>query len=254
MSGSVDLEDGATEYDSSSSPSVSTEIPGGISFSSFAVSNSEIQRAAQNGGVYLNQASPPDAWELVFSSNGTFTAAACTKASGNDVWISAPTCGAATTYNMPSNGAIYSGQTIIIGSGSSASTIDGRVTVTSGTDIVIGNDISYLSGSNSVLGLVASTDMVVAAWAPSTLTWQAATVSENGQWTDACGESGNDCGSHSSMTFTGSTATDLGGSMSEFNTRTYNFDSNLTWLDPPWFPTIENPYTVLLQREVPITS
>lgn len=253
ISGAVSLQNGATEYDSNSNPSVSTEVPGGINFSTFVESNTEIQRAATYAGVYLSQASPPAAWEIVFNSNGTFTAAACSQVGSSAVWLTAPSCGTATTYSMPANGAIYSAQTVIIGSASSASTVDGRVTVTSGTDIVIGNDISYLSGSNSVLGLVASDDMVVAGWAPSTLSWNAATVTESGQWTDACGESSQDCGSKSSMTFTGSTATYAGGSMSEFNSRTYNFDSNLTWLDPPWFPTIENPYTVLLQREIPVT-
>ena len=59
----------------------------------------------------------------------------------------APTCGAPTTYNVPSNGAIYSNETVIIGgTGTSASTVNGRVTVTSNNDIVIGNNITYQAG------------------------------------------------------------------------------------------------------------
>ena len=58
------------------------------------------------------------------------------------------------------------------------------------------------------------------------------------------------CGTHGTMTFTGSTATNGGGSMSMFNTRVYNYDTNLLWLTPPWFPTVDKPYTVLMQREI----
>ena len=35
-----------------------------------------------------------------------------------------------------------------------------------------------------------------------------------------------------------------------FAFRTYNYDPNLLWLLPPWFPTVDKPYTVLLQREL----
>ena len=141
-------------------------------------------------------------------------------------------------------------RTPFIGSSTTASAVNGRVTVTSNNDIVIGNNISYQSGTNSVLGLVAKNDMIVAYWSPSTLTWSAATTTQGGQWTDTCGEFGYKCGSHTSMTFNGSTATDQGRSMSMFNSRTYNYDSTLLWLDPPWYPTIQDPYTILFQREL----
>ena len=53
------------------------------------------------------------------------------------------------------------------------------------------------------------------------------------------------------MTFTGSSATNLGGSMSQFSSRQYNYDTSLSYLDPPWFPTIDTAYNVLLFRELP---
>ena len=52
------------------------------------------------------------------------------------------------------------------------------------------------------------------------------------------------------MDFTGSTATNGGGSMSMFTRRNYNSDTNLLYLQPPWFPTVEDAYTVVLSREV----
>ncbi len=53
------------------------------------------------------------------------------------------------------------------------------------------------------------------------------------------------------MTFTGSTATNLGGYMAQFRTRVYQYDATLAYLQPPWFPTVEEAYTVQLFRELP---
>jgi hypothetical protein len=52
------------------------------------------------------------------------------------------------------------------------------------------------------------------------------------------------------MTFTGSTATHGGGSMSLFNSRVYQYDQTLVYLPPPWFPTVQDAYTIVLSREV----
>jgi hypothetical protein len=52
------------------------------------------------------------------------------------------------------------------------------------------------------------------------------------------------------MDFTGSTATKNGGSMAMFDYRNYNYDQSLLYLQPPWFPTVEDAYTVILSREL----
>ena len=52
------------------------------------------------------------------------------------------------------------------------------------------------------------------------------------------------------MTFTGATATYGGGAMSLFATRVYQYDSTLLYLPPPWFPTIQDAFTIVLEREV----
>jgi hypothetical protein len=252
VNGSYTLTGGAQVYSPSTNPNIRSVLPNPINFSAFLTSISDIQRASQSGGVFLNQASPPAAWEVIFQGNGTFTAAPCSQVGTSDVSEVAPTCGAATTYNVPSNGAIYSNETVIIGgTGANASVVNGRVTVTSNNDIVIGNNISYQTGTNSVLGLVALNNMIVAYWAPNNLSWNAATIASTGQWTDTCGAFSYGCGTHGTMTFTGSTATNDGGSMSMFGTRVYDYDPNLLWLLPPWFPTVDKPYTVLMQRELP---
>jgi hypothetical protein len=56
------------------------------------------------------------------------------------------------------------------------------------------------------------------------------------------------------MTFTGSTSTNQGGSMGMFQTRVYQYDDSLLYLQPPWFPTMDGAYTVLLRRELPSDS
>ena len=252
--GTPTMTNGALKYSPNTNPTIRSVLKNPIDFSSFLTSITDIQRASQNGGVYLHQSSAPAAWEVVFNSNGTFTAAACSKVGSADVSQVAPTCGAPTTYNVPTNGAIYSNETVIIGSPSSASMVNGRVTVTSNNNVVIGNNISYAAGTFSVLGLVALNNMTVAYWAPYNLSWNAATIATTGVWADTCDSrsigTSYGCGTHGTMTFTGSTATNGGGSMSMFGTRVYNYDPNLLWLLPPWFPSVDKPYTVLLQREI----
>lgn len=243
----------AKQYSPSTSPTIRSVLPDPIDFSSFLTSISDIKAAADVGGVDLDTllGGTPSAYEVVFNANGTLSASACTKVGSADVSEVAPTCGASTTVNVPSNGAVYANETIIIGgTGSSASTVNGRVTVTSNNNIVIGNNISYQPSTNSVLGLVALNNMIVAYWTPNNLSWNAATIATTGVWSDTCGVFGYQCGTHGSMVFTGSTATNNGGSMSMFTTRTYNYDPNLLWLLPPWFPTVDKPYSVLMQREL----
>jgi hypothetical protein len=253
VSGGVNLVGGATIYTPSSSPTIRSVLPNPIDFSTFLTSITDIKGAADAGGRDLDVllGGSPSAYKVVFNSDGTFSAAACAKVGSSDVSEIAPTCGAAQTFTVPSNGAIYANETVIIGgTGSAASTVNGRVTVTSNNNIVIGNNISYQAGTNSVLGLVALNNMIVAYWGPNNLSWTAATIATTGQWTDTCGMFSYQCGTHGSMVFTGSTATNNGGSMSMFSSREYDYDPNLLWLLPPWFPTVDKPYTVLMQREI----
>jgi hypothetical protein len=226
---------GATGYNSTN---IRTKIKNPINFNNFTGSLVDIQRIAQNGGVYLNDASV-QAWKLVFNAAGTVSYQKCTINSG-DLAAAAPTCQTATTVNVPTNGAIYVGQSFAV-----QGVVKGRVTVASNADIVIGADISYVQGGTDVLGLIARQEMIVAKWSPNNLNWRAATIAQTGDW-----HSYNSDGSHGTMTFTGSTATNLGGYMTMFQTRNYNYDPDLLYLAPPYFPVLEEAYTVLFFRDV----
>ena len=52
------------------------------------------------------------------------------------------------------------------------------------------------------------------------------------------------------MTFTGATATHGGGNMGLFAARVYQYDNTLLYLPPPWFPTIQDAFTIVLEREI----
>jgi hypothetical protein len=320
VTGNPTMMNGALKYNSSN---IRTVIKTPINFASFSSSLSDIARAAQIGGLYLDNAAV-GVWRLTFNSGGTLTVQACSNPAGSATETTAPTCSlsdpANGTYTIPTNGAIYANQDVVVANGSSscdglsnASCVNGRATVASNHDIVIADDIGYVTLGDDVLGLIAKNEMAVAYWAPTTLTWRAATIAQSGQWrsayakttttgatfnlpaatiavgstngfavntnmtvngktvrcsgktattfTGCTGGSGSVPtgsavsqtinGTHGTMTFKGSTATALGGFMSMFNTRNYLYDDTLLYLQPPWFPTIDYAYTVLLFRELP---
>ena len=270
-----------------SAPELATEP----NFSAFQVSLVDIKRAAENGkGIYLtNPSVPASAWQITFNSNGTVTYKSCKKTT-NPVQSTQPTCdgsvpnqgtvlGAASTLGsntvaMPVNGAIYSDQTVIIAGGTSsclsggkpggptgsytsltnASCVKGRVSVASGADMVVADDSGYVTPGVDVLGLLANNNFYIASWLPanSNLNWSAASLAENGSWGQP---SGITAGYLGTMYHEGSIAQlQMGNGMTQFDYRYYNYDPNLLYLQPPWFPTLPNNYQVLLYRDLPNAS
>lgn len=259
VTGGVTMHNGAQKYDSTN---IRTVIKQPIQFSGFLGSFSDIQRAAQNaGGIYLNN-SGYAAWWLTFNSNGTVSISGCTATQAiEDVQPTSCTTLAGSPFNVPQNGAIYAQQSVIVAGGSSVcggppvttsitgSCVKGRVTVASNNDIVIGGNIDYVTSGTDTLGLMAKSDVLVAQWAPATLNWRAASLAQTGKWQSAPNAP---VGSHNgTMTYTGSTAAINGGQMSMFTARVYQYDPTLAYLQPPWFPTITQAYTVELFRELP---
>ena len=239
ITGSVSMQNGAKKYSTSTSPSITTKISSPIDFSRFLISFSDISRAAQVGGVYLDDPTKA-AWRLVFANNGTFTARACTQSGGQPVEKSTPTCGSTTTYTVPANGAVYTAQTAIV-----EGEVKGRVTVGSNDDIVIADDIAPITPGQDVLGLVAYNDLWIADWGPSVLTWKAAVLVQSNTWHTTSGSPGK-----TTMNFTGSSATKIGGGFN-FTTRNYEYEEALQYLAPPWYPVLDDFLTVGLFREIP---
>jgi hypothetical protein len=240
VTGSVSMQGAAKKYSTTTTPNITTKFKNKIDFSKFLVSFSDLSRAAQAGGVYLDDPTKA-AWRLVFSSSGTFTVKACTQSGGQDVSDAAPVCGPASApYAVPANGAIYTGQTAIV-----EGAVKGRVTIGSDDDIVIANDIAPVTPGTDVLGLVAYNDLWIADYGPSVLTWSAALLVQTNTW-----HTTSSSPNKTTMNFTGSAATKKGGGFN-FNTRNYDYDDSLQFLSPPWFPVIDDFLVISLFREVP---
>jgi hypothetical protein len=260
------LQSGVQKYDKNTNPSFSSVFPTPINFNNLLASIVDVQRAASIGGYSFDDASKA-AWKITFKSNGTFDIASCSQGSGT----TSPVCGAATNKAVPSNGAIYTGQTAIV-----SGTVNGRVTVASNDNIIISNNIDYADGGNGkygstgwqahannaddVLGLVAKNDVIVASYAPGALTWTAAVIAQSGTWYGAGNMHSGSCPdplpgddpAKSCMHWTGSSTTKDGGSFADqYYQRDYGYDPALLYLPPPWFPQLQDSYTTALFRELP---
>ncbi|HEX7526429.1 MAG TPA: hypothetical protein VF327_08985, partial [Gaiellaceae bacterium] len=239
VGGSTTYTNGAKKYDMNSSPTALCKLNNcnPVQFSSFQSTITTVSGAAAAGGITLGakdnsnaalsgQSYNVDAWKLAFQANGTILISSCKLYSQkvNNVtttWpdydgSNAPVCGTATSYNVPSNGAI--------------------------------------SSAADVLGLEAQGTIYVAQWAVTgaTLNLWAAELALNGPFEADPVYNGS---ATATMNFNGSTAV-YGGANGAiifsnlFAHRNYIYDNNLKFLQPPYWPTLGNAFTVLVQREV----
>jgi hypothetical protein len=281
------LQNGARKYDKNSSPTALCKLNNcaAVPFSSFNSTITTVQgAAASSGGISLAATDPTnaalssqspaytvDAWKLVFQSNGTVLVSSCKKYKvGSPAVISEvydgsnpPVCGTAVSKAVPAIGAIYSAVDVLV-----SGAVKGRVTVATNADIIYGGSTSYVLGGTDVLGLEAYGEIYIAQWAPDAtgnITIYSAQLALNGPWeadpncnnTTQCHASSSTCNpaANCTMTFYGSSAI-YGQSSSAismagmFDTRSYNYDNNLLFAPPPWFPTLGNAFTILVQREL----
>jgi Tfp pilus assembly protein PilX len=250
----------AQEY-TGSAGTIRSVIKTPINFSNFTTSLTDIRRAADlnlvaGQKVYDLNNSNYDVWKLTFNSAGTLNIAGCKDSGSNNPEDVKPTSCTTVSTNLPipTNGAIYAQQSVMISDGTSTcgspvitgNCVNGRVTVASNNDVIVGDNLDYVQTGDDVLGLIAANDVIVAQWAPYNLNWRAAVLAQTGARHSASSD-----GSHGTAVFTGSTTSNGSPFMDMFQTRVYNYDASLQYLEPPWFPTIDYAYTVLLYRELP---
>jgi Tfp pilus assembly protein PilX len=266
--GTPTLQNGAQRYDKTTTPTAICKLNNcnPIPFSTFSSTITTVAGAAAGGGISLAATDPTnsalsgqsynvDAWKVAFQSNGTLLVSSCKKYSVTVSRITTtyevydgtnpPVCGSARSYNVPSNGAIYSPVAVIV-----SGVVKGRVTVASNGNIVVGGDTTYAMPGNDVLGLEAQGTIYFAPYAimNNQLTCWAATLSLNGPFQADPNWGG---GATATFNFFGSTATYGGITMSNlFAVRNYNYDTNLRFLQPPYFPSLGNAYVILVQRQV----
>jgi Tfp pilus assembly protein PilX len=215
------------------------------------------------------------AWKLNFLTTGYVQISSCKKApiTGTSPQtyyedydgLTPPVCGTAQTVQMPTTaqGAIYSDTDIIV-----SGVVNGTVTVGSGADIIYGGSLTYAQNGSDVIGLEAQGTIYIARWAPDAngdITLYGAQFSRTGPWTadpkSPCTSSPSYCHSvcgtstKCTMTFYGSSALEgqSGSAISMsamFNHRNYNYDPNLLFLPPPFWPSLGNAFTILVQREL----
>jgi Tfp pilus assembly protein PilX len=228
-----------------------------------------------------------DAWRLDFLSNGTVNIQSCKKyvnatPTTFEVYdgLNAPVCGHLVNKPVPANGAIYSNTDVIVDG-----VVKGKVTVGTPGDIIYGGNTSYATNGVDVLGVEATGTIYIPPWAldsTGNINIWSAQFALNGPWVadPSCnGSSGNNwyttsptnchatntvckqspapygspqtCG----MTFHGSSAVygQSGSAISManmFQVRSYNYDSNLLFVQPPYWPSLGNAFTILVQRQI----
>ncbi|MCU1372952.1 MAG: hypothetical protein JWO68_238 [Actinomycetia bacterium] len=229
---------GAKGYDNRDVGALRDVVGPPIEFSNFTGSLIDLQRAAASGGIDLNDPTI-GGWWLEFTSIGTVVISKCQTVSMTAT-ATPTTCAVWATRPMPVNGAIAVAQTAIV-----SGVVKGRVTVGGAGIVAVGANLSNDKAGTDVIGLMGQA-INIPAWVTGNFDWTAATLAMDGLWTSV-GAGGT--GGH--MNFTGSTATKLGGAMSQFATRHYAYDKTLQYLQPPYFPVLENGYTIQQIREIP---
>lgn len=309
----VKLTANATLKSSSTTTMTVDQSTGVLTQNGTALSGSFPASCTGSCGIWVGSGATWDKVTYTGRTDTTFTGVTCSACgstghshlTGETVSIvSGGLPGPVPAYNgpVPSNGAIYTGQDAIISwptaikdfsatsnDSSPTSQVNGRVTVASATDILIGGDVHYASESSSdgigganddVLGLIAQNNITFPQYAPLALWWRAATVAVSGAWGDYACQNGPDRGNSSSMTFVGTATYGSNTGCMHSPSGGYGYNSSgslknvyritddgtapscpstaplcttytsLKYLNPPWFPPLNGIETVLF-REVP---
>ena len=270
----------AGAYDDTSVPSVDDKVKVPIDFRRFEEARLEVKAAAQNGGIYRKSTGGglTSAWFLQFTADGKVTIHPVISllGVGMPLEVTTPLLGCGETLDVPDNGAMYFEEPVLVSSnlalsvlcggstvsvGTKPSVVDGRVTVGTSGNIMLGGDISYETSGDDVLGLIARHDVVISALAvkPSVLgsdiSIRAASIAVQGQWRTylplGIGLPGNLGGLlHDQLDYMGMQGTNLGFDISQYQTSQFTYDDTLRELVPPFFPIFEGSWRSAYWREI----
>ena len=270
------LTNGAQKYDSGTNPNALCKLNGcaPVPFSNFSNTFSKVAGAATSpfnlGTTDPNNGNAPvDAWWIRFLSTGKATITPCTKYYTTNyqgvktyypIYDNQPNCGTTSAqYTLPTNGAIYSSADVIV-----SGVVKGQITVATAGNVYYGGNLTYNTPGTDVIGEEATGSLYVPEWAPDgthSITIYSAQFSLNGAFMSSPDWSG---GATGTMNFYGSTAvygitpcTNSVGSdctiiyfSGFFATRHYNYDPNLLFVQPPYWPNLGNAFTILVQRQI----
>lgn len=239
---------GARAFDSTTTPGIRTVFKNPVNFTSFNVSGATVKTASQGGGIYLPNNGTGKAWRIVFQPGGTVALSECapavgTYSIGNYAAVKATACSSPTTMSLSGkNGAIYSERIALV-----SGQVNGRVTLYGNEGIVIEDNVTYVDGTDDVLGLITNTELRLAGFLPKVFTLYAAVLAMNDTWN---AQNATSVDNTTVLNFYGSATTKNSGSMGQFYTRSYNYDPNLQFLQPPYYPVLEDSYDIESFREV----
>lgn len=207
-----------------------------LSSGSFAVPvNESTNSFPSSGSLYIGPSSGgrTDRVNYTNKTSSSFTGATCQTCSGTSrqhltgETVSKFAIGSQPGFNpayngpIPSNGAIYTAQDAIISwptainngyFSDGSSTLDGRVTVASGGDVIAGGNTHYRqetgNPNDDLLGLIAQNNFWLGRWCPDQLFFRAATMAVTGWWSDEAAKNStyDYRGDSSSLTFVGTSA------------------------------------------------
>lgn len=271
------FQNGATYYDSTTNPNALCKLNNcaAVPFTNFSSTFSKVSGAAGCPGPATfclgttSGGNPVDAWWLTFQSGGTVTIAACTEYYTTNyqgvktyypIYDNKPNCGTPSApLTLPTNGAIYSSADVIV-----SGVVKGQITVATTGNVYYGGNLTQATPGTDVIGEEAQGSIYVPEWAPDSnrnITIYSAQFSLNGDFQSSKDWSG---GTKGTMNFYGSTAvygitpcTQTVGAdctimyFSDFFTaRNYNYDPNLLFVQPPYWPNLGNAFTILVQRQI----
>jgi Tfp pilus assembly protein PilX len=268
--GASTLQNGAQKYDSTTNPTALCKLNNcaAVPFTNFSGTFSKVAGAATgsfNLGTTDSGGNTVDAWWLTFQSGGTVTIASCKAAldihgAKLPIYDNKPTCGTPSApLTLPTNGAIYSAADVIV-----SGVVKGQITVATAGNVYYGGNLTYNTPGVDVIGEEATGSIYVPEWAPDgshNITIYSAQFSLNGAFESSPDWSG---GASGTMNFYGSTAvygvTPCSQTMGSdctiiyfsgfFATRHYNYDNNLLFVQPPYWPSLGNAFTILVQRQL----
>ena len=282
------LQNGAQKYDQNTNPTALCKLNNcaAVPFSSFASTFATVSGAASGGGISLgatdntnaalSSQSPAydvDAWKLVFQSNGTVIVSSCKKYStgGSTPTIyddydgtsaQQPVCGTAQTIRCRPTARSTRAVDVLIPASSKA-----RSPWRSAGNVIFAGNTTYNANGIDVLGVEAHGS---GTWSPCTRRTRGTQPHDlrRGVRAERAVRAGSATATtarrRATFNFYGSTAVyGLNGTKvcgnnitssivfsSMFSARFYNYDPNLLFVQPPFWPTLGNAFTILTQRRI----
>ena len=252
-------------WDSKTPETFDEKLKSPIDFTKFTRSLNAIEDAARSGaGTFYKNDPTAAGWLVQFLSTGKVRIWRINSLNGGQaLGASLGNLDCGTTYDVPTNGAMFFQQSVVVSDstsnrrdcngvgpvGARNSTVDGRITIGTNGTLYIGGDIQYETDGDDVLGMVSSAGMIVTRYTANTTNIRGAIISQSNDW-----HTFDTNGSKLQLNMRVSLSTFFGGYATMYQNRLYEYDDTLKFLRPPLYPILEDSWENEYWREVtPLT-